>query len=140
MKNGIGLWVTITSLTLGLSLVDLGLGNGLVNAIAEAHGRDDPALARRYVSSAFFLLTGISLSLRLLSSSSCRDSCRGLGCSMVTATAAAREAGPAAIVFVGCLLVAAPLSVAQRVQAGYQRGFDNSLWQAAGSLMGLADS
>lgn len=132
-----GLWVTITSLTLGLSLVDLGLGNGLVNAIAEAHGRDDPALARRYVSSAFFLLTGISLSFGLLFLFVQGFVPWPRVFNVVTATAAG-EAGPAAMVFVGCLLVAAPLSVVQRVQAGYQRGFDNSLWQAAGSLMGLA--
>jgi O-antigen/teichoic acid export membrane protein len=47
------------------------------------------------------------------------------------------EAGPATVVFVACLLVSAPLGIVQRVQAGYQRGFDNSLWQAIGSLLGL---
>ncbi len=132
-----GVWVMITSLTLGLSLVDLGLGNGLINAITEAHGRDEPALAQRYISSAFFLLTGISLSFGLvfLVVQSVVPWPRVFN---VITPAAAREAGPATAVFVVCLLVAAPLSVAQRVQAGYQRGFDNSLWQAAGSLFGLA--
>jgi O-antigen/teichoic acid export membrane protein len=47
------------------------------------------------------------------------------------------EAGPATVVFVSCLLVAGPLGIVQRVQSGYQRGFDNSLWQAIGALLGL---
>jgi O-antigen/teichoic acid export membrane protein len=131
-----GLWVTITSLTIGLSILDLGLGNGLVNAVAEAHGRDDPALARRYVSSAFFLLTGISLALALifLSTHSIVPWARVFN---ATSPAAEREAAPAMAVFMSCLIATVPISVAQRVQAGYQRGFDNSLWQAAASLIGL---
>ena len=132
-----GVWVMITSLTLGLSLVDLGLGNGLINAIAEAHGRDEPSLAQRYISSAFFLLTGISVSFGLVFLL-VQGFVPWPRVFNVVTPAAAREAGPAAAVFVVCLLIAAPLSVAQRVQAGYQRGFDNSLWQAAGSLFGLA--
>jgi O-antigen/teichoic acid export membrane protein len=132
-----GVWVMITSLTLGLSLVDLGLGNGLINAIAEAHGRDEPALAQRYISSAFFLLTGISLSFGLVFLI-VQGFVPWPRVFNVITPAAAREAGPAVAVFVACLVIAAPLSVAQRVQTGFQRGFDNSLWQAAGSLFGLA--
>src|ERR1035437_6060231 len=36
-----GLWMTITSVVSLLWFADLGMGNGLLNAIAEAHGRDD---------------------------------------------------------------------------------------------------
>ena len=131
-----GLWVTITSLTFGLSFVDLGLGNGLVNAVAEAHGKDKPALARTYISSAFFLLLTLAVSLGLLFFLVQRwvPWPRVFN---VSSPLAVLEAGPAAVAFVGCLLLSAPLGIVQRVQTGYQRGFDNSLWQAAGSLFGL---
>jgi O-antigen/teichoic acid export membrane protein len=131
-----GLWITITSLTIGLSFVDLGLGNGLVNAIAEAHGKDEPALARTYISSAFFLLVGLSLTLGLLFLlvQSWVPWARVFN---VASPLAVKEAGPATAVFVGCFLVSVPLGIVQRVQSGYQRGFDNSLWQALGSLLGL---
>jgi O-antigen/teichoic acid export membrane protein len=131
-----GLWITITSLTLGLSFVDLGLGNGLVNAVAEAHGKDKPALARTYISSAFFLLVTLSVSLGVLFLLLQRwvPWPRVFN---VSSSIAMLEAGPAAVAFVGCLLLNAPLGIVQRVQSGYQRGFDNSLWQAIGSLLGL---
>src|SRR5215213_8385074 len=61
-----GLWVTISSLAAMLALADLGTGNGLLTAISEAHGKDDREEARRYVSSAFFMLSGIALSLAAL--------------------------------------------------------------------------
>ncbi len=53
-----GLWMTIGSVVTLLSFSDFGIGNGLVNAISEAHGKQDRELAREYVSSAFFMLVG----------------------------------------------------------------------------------
>jgi O-antigen/teichoic acid export membrane protein len=131
-----GLWITITSLTVALSFVDLGLGNGLVNAVAEAHGKDQPALARTYISSAFFLLAALSVALGLLFLILQRwvPWPRVFN---VSSPMAAADAGPATVAFVGCLILSVPLGIVQRVQSGYQRGFDNSLWQAIGSLLGL---
>ena len=45
-----GLWVTITSVIALLTFADLGLGNGVLNAISEAHGGDDVESARKYLS------------------------------------------------------------------------------------------
>lgn len=36
-----GIWMTISSMVTSLACADLGIGNGLVNAISEAHGRND---------------------------------------------------------------------------------------------------
>src|SRR5207244_10513872 len=61
-----GLWMTITSFVALLNFADLGLGNGLINAISEANGKDDREAARRYVSTAFFSLIVIGLSMLCL--------------------------------------------------------------------------
>src|SRR5260221_7075822 len=46
-----GLWVSVNSLVAIVASADLGVGNGLLNAISEAHGADDRQLARHYLSS-----------------------------------------------------------------------------------------
>ncbi|MBX3052995.1 MAG: oligosaccharide flippase family protein [Caldilineaceae bacterium] len=132
-----GLWMTVTS-TLGLlAFADLGIGNGLVNALSEADGRDDSALAKRAVSSGFFMLLAIALFLlsiflvaypfipweRVFN---------------VTSDTAIFESGPVALVVVVCFLLNMPLGVVLRVQWGYQEAFVNFAWQIAGTVFGLA--
>jgi O-antigen/teichoic acid export membrane protein len=131
-----GMWTTIGSLIAILSFADLGIGNGLLNAIAESHGRDDRDAARRYVSSAFFMLAGLALLLGSLFALIYRQvSWRTIF--NVSTSEAIAEAGPATAVFVGCFLVSIPLGIVQRIQRGYQEGFIDSSWIAAGKLIGL---
>src|SRR5437763_767538 len=40
-KERYGLWVTITTMLAWLNIADLGLGNSLTNALAEADGKGD---------------------------------------------------------------------------------------------------
>ncbi len=60
-----GLWVTITAVTAFLTFANFGLGNGLVNGVSEAQGRNDREAVRRYVSSAFYMLLGVMTILGL---------------------------------------------------------------------------
>lgn len=60
-----GVWITISSLLAFLSITDFGLIGSLLNAIADAHGRDDRHQAQRYVASAFWLLIAMALVLWL---------------------------------------------------------------------------
>ncbi|MFL5618857.1 MAG: lipopolysaccharide biosynthesis protein [Gemmatimonadaceae bacterium] len=131
-----GLWMTIGSLVTVLAFADLGLGNGLLNAISDADGRDDKALAGQYVSSAFVMLLSVSLLLAVALAVvyPLIDWGRIFN---VTSARAVAEAGPAAAVFLCCFLVNLPAGVVQRIQLGYQEGFSNSLWEAAGSVLGL---
>ncbi|MGE0131427.1 MAG: lipopolysaccharide biosynthesis protein [Blastocatellales bacterium] len=131
-----GLWMTISSVIVMLGFADLGLGNGLVNAIAEAHGRDDRMAASRYVSSGFFMLLGVAV-LILVAFALAYRFVAWPWVFNVTSDAAAREAGPALAVFVVCFAAGIPLGIVQRVQLGYQEGFASSIWQSAGSLGGL---
>jgi O-antigen/teichoic acid export membrane protein len=132
-----GLWMTITSVVAMMSFADLGIGNGLLNSISEAHGRDDRESVRKYVSSAFFVLLGIAAALLALFAL-VHPFVPWPRVFNVASALAAREAGPAVFVFLTCFALNMPLDVVQRVQTGYQEGFETNLWNAAGSLIGLS--
>lgn len=132
-----GLWLTISSVIAFFGFADLGIGNGLLNAIAEAHGRDDREIARRYVSSGFFLLSGIALVI-LAAFWAAYPLIPWPAVFNVKSAVAARQAGPATAALVFCFAASIPLGIVQRVQSGYQEGFASNLWQSAGSIMGLA--
>jgi O-antigen/teichoic acid export membrane protein len=131
-----GLWMTISSVIVMMGFADLGIGNGLVNAIITAAGNDDREDARRHVSNAFFLflliaaaiLCGFALAYPHLPWSRMFN---------VASPLAVQETGPAIAIFIVCFAIGLPLGTVQRVQMGYQEGFQNNLWQCLGSIVGL---
>jgi O-antigen/teichoic acid export membrane protein len=131
-----GLWMTVSSLIALLGFADLGMGNGLLTAIAVLHGRGDRDGARRNVSSAFFMLTGVAALLALVFSVSYPwvDWARAFN---VSSAIARREAGPTAAVLVAFLCLNMPLGTVQRVQQGYQEGFASNLWGVVGNVLSL---
>jgi O-antigen/teichoic acid export membrane protein len=131
-----GIWMTISSIIALLAFADLGLGNGLLNAISEAHGRDDREKAKEYVSSALVLLTIIAAFI-LLAFSISYPAINWQRIFNISSPIALKEAGPAMFVFIACFAVNMPLGTIQRVQLGYQEGFANSIWMALGSLLSL---
>lgn len=131
-----GLWMTIGSFIAFFSFADLGMGNGLVNAIAEANGHDDRGAAREYVSSAFFMLSAIAVAIVVLYAI-VHPLVPWPRVFNVTSTLAAREADSAMAVLVGSFALNMPIGVAQRVQAGYQESFSSSLWQCLSTVLGL---
>jgi O-antigen/teichoic acid export membrane protein len=132
-----GMWMTMSSLVAMLSFADFGIGNGVLNAVANAHGRDRTEEIRRYVSSGFFVLGAIAGAILLLFA---------LAYSFVPwyhifnvkLPRSQADAGPALAVLVTCFALAIPLNIVQRVQMGLQQGFAASLWQCLGSVLGLA--
>tara|TARA_R110001606_G_scaffold23985_2_gene80000 strand:- start:10199 stop:11563 length:1365 start_codon:yes stop_codon:yes gene_type:complete len=60
-----GIWLTISSFIAWFTFLDIGLGNGLRNKLAEAIANNDLKLARAYVSSAYFTIFLISITLFL---------------------------------------------------------------------------
>ena len=131
-----GLWMTITSVVVMMSFADLGIGNGLLNCISEAHGKDDRESAHRYVSSAFFILSGVAVLLLGLFAFA-YPFVPWPRVFNVSSAAAMREAGPAVVVFFSCFALNMPLDVVQRVQTGHQEGFETNLWVVAGNLTGF---
>jgi O-antigen/teichoic acid export membrane protein len=132
-----GMWMTIGSITLMLGFADFGIGNGVLNVVADANGRDDRHLGREAVSSGFFLLSLIGVGLLVLFAviSTFVPWARLYN---VSAPMAMSEAAPATTVFFVVWVLNVPLGIVQRAQLGYQRGFVNYAWQAAGSCLSLA--
>jgi O-antigen/teichoic acid export membrane protein len=58
-----GVWLTLSSIIAWVSFFDIGLGNGLRNRLTEALADDDNLLARTYVSTAYAIISAISLLL-----------------------------------------------------------------------------
>ncbi|MCZ6772580.1 MAG: oligosaccharide flippase family protein [Proteobacteria bacterium] len=132
-----GLWLTITSVIALLTFADLGIGNGLLNVLSEAYGKNDRAAAQRYVASGFLILGAVAAALLVVFA--------GLYPLVpwprlfnVASDIAAWEAGPATAVLAGCFAVNILLSVVQRVQMGFQEAYANHLWQGIGNILGLA--
>jgi O-antigen/teichoic acid export membrane protein len=132
-----GLWMTMSSAVAILGFADLGMGNGLVNVISEAHGKEDRELAGRYVSSAFFSLVGVAATLACLFAIT-YPLIPWKRAFNVSSSIAVNEVGPAMWTLTGCFLLTIPLGIVYKVRSGYQEGFSNSLWLAIGNLLGLS--
>lgn len=52
-----GIWLTLNSVLSWVYLLDIGLGNGLRNKLAEARAKGDMQLGKIYVSTTFFFMT-----------------------------------------------------------------------------------
>lgn len=131
-----GLWMTISSIIAILGFADLGIGNGLLNAISEANGKDDHDAIRRYISSAFVILSGITL-LILLVFYIVFPFVHWSHFFNVKSPLAIQESGVAVAVFMFCFAINIPAGIIQRVQMGLQMGFVANVWQAVGSILGL---
>ncbi len=132
-----GVWLTLASFVALFGFADLGLGNGLVNVVSRASGKDDAAALPSFVASAFYLLTGVAALL-------------GVGfivlyplvpwAELVNAHSAAVRAdvGPAMAGLAVLLFLNLPLRVVERTQTALQEGFWPNLWLTAGNGLGLA--
>jgi len=131
-----GVWVTISTFLAWLQIADLGLGNGLINALAEAYGTDRPDLAKRYVATTFWMLTGAAVLLGVIFGSlwfwidwsaifNVHDPITKL------------EIAPAIAIALGIALCNLPLLVIEKVLNAYQEGAIANYWAAAGNLGSL---
>ena len=132
-----GMWMTMSSFIGMLSFADLGMGNGLLNAVAQANGRDDREAIRGLVSSAYAGLTLIALGIGVVAAA-VYPFVPWPKLFNVQAALTTQEAGPAAAVFLACFALNIPLCVVQRVQTGLQQGFHFGLWQCGASILSLA--
>ena len=61
-----GVWATVLSVLSWISLFDIGIGNGLRNKLAENFKHYDGEKTRRYISSAYIMLSSIVFSLMII--------------------------------------------------------------------------
>lgn len=131
-----GLWMTISSVVAMANFADFGIGNGVLNTIAEASGKEDMEGVRRAISSGFAVLTAIGATLLALFLMVYRFVSWGDLFRVVSPNARA-EAGPAMVAFAICFTLNIPLDVVQRVQLGLQQGFRTNIWQLCSSATAL---
>lgn len=131
-----GVWVTISSTVVMLSVLDLGIANTLTNSIAEAYADDNPECAQHYFATAFWITIGIACTL-------------GIGSSIVwykvawgsvfhlTQAAEIQHARLAVAVSAAYFLLSLPLNLASKVLAGYQRVHEANYFGIMNSIFGL---
>lgn len=131
-----GMWMTMSSLVGMLGFADLGIGNGILNAVATASGKGSTVEIREYVSSGIFVLVAIAVCI-LGVFALFYGAVPWFALFNVESNVAKAESGPALAVLVACITLAIPTGVVQRVQMGLQSGFVANLWQCLGSVLAL---
>ena len=131
-----GVWMTISTLLTWLSLADIGLGNSLTNALAEAYATNRRDLGKIYVASVFWMLCVASLVIA--GASAILWPFVNWGSLVnVSSTSVAAEVGPALAVTLAVSLVNFPLSIVYRVLSAYQETPLANLWFAGASVATL---
>jgi len=131
-----GILVALTALMSMFVFADLGLGNGLLNLVSDAHGRGDRDAASRAVSSAFFMLVAVALAAGAIAL---------LIYSAIPWTSLVRVADPrlsgeiaaTAAILIAVTLFSLPLGVIDRVRSAYQEGYISSVLGFVASLAGV---
>lgn len=131
-----GIWVTMISIMAWISIVDLGLANGLTTLLSAAIGKNRFDLARGYVATAFWSLivaavlagTVISMCWRWIDWS---------GVFNVRNHSLESQISTSMMLAVGIFLVNLPLTITQRIYLAHQQGTTANIWQFFGSLAGV---
>jgi O-antigen/teichoic acid export membrane protein len=135
-----GVWVTISSMLTWLAISDIGFGgNAMINALAEANGRDDHDSARELVSTGFFSLTVLAALLTAIFAISFPFvSWPSVFNYSSSDSLAHRELEQAVILaFLGFALVF-PGGVVTAIFHGYQEGYLANCWAIVGQALSLA--
>lgn len=132
-----GAWATLSTLLTWLTLMDLGVGSALTNALAEAYGQERRAEARSSVATVFWLLVAVAAALGG-AAAICWPLLNWAEILGISSAQARAEAPVAAAMALAMALVALPLSVIPRIHGAYQEGMISQAWAALGSLLGLA--
>ena len=130
-----GMMLSITSIAAVITFADLGLGFGLQNRIPELVNTKDNSL-HRAISSTFFFLVASSLavfSVFFLFSQTV-DWYEVLN---LHSKSAISEVNASVYLFAFFLCLSIPFSIVQKIQIGFQEGYNTNIWSSAGSLMGL---
>jgi len=132
-----GIWMILISFMAAMSFADLGIGNGLMNAVSEAYGKNDRNLASEYVTSAFVMMFCIA-GLLAIAGAIAYPILPWTRLLNVRSVMAATDGAQAFAVLFGSLVVNIPLGVIPRVQAGLQKGYASQIVTSFGSVLSLA--
>jgi O-antigen/teichoic acid export membrane protein len=131
-----GVWTTLGSLLAWLQLADLGMGNGLTNAVTAAVGKDRPDLVRIHISSALCVLAAVALMTGIVAATAWPwiDWNALFG---VSTPGARAELGPAIAAALAIFLMQFPLAVIGKVYVAYQEGRIGNYWGMASNVLSL---
>lgn len=128
-----GFYMTLATAISLLGWLDLGVGLGLLNILSACNGRDDRDGAKRYVSSAFFAILGLAVAFSCLFAAVYTF----IPWEKVfnTPPQFGDEVRTAVIVLAVCIALSMPIGLVNRIQAAYQRGYLNSLWDILARIL-----
>jgi len=131
-----GVWITISTTVVMLSVLDLGIANTLTNFISSAYASDDKEAAQGYFATAFWLTCGVAIVLGLIAAGVFHvlnwGSLLGL-----TEPALIAQARTCVAISIGFFLISLPLNLANRVLSGYQEVHIGNYFAMINSLLGL---
>jgi O-antigen/teichoic acid export membrane protein len=131
-----GVWVTMISILSWLSMVDLGLANGLTTLLSLARAEDHIEQARNYVSAAFWGLVSIAVLLGLIALLLMSRLNWGVIFNLGHARLVG-EVSDAMAIAIAIFLLNLPLAVTQRIYLACQRGSTANCWQLVSSFAGV---
>ena len=131
-----GIWVTVSTSVVMLSVLDLGIANTLNNFIAEAHAENDREKAQRYFATAFWITIFIVAMLAPAFYAAWRTI--DWGSSFHLADPAMRATCALCVAIAGgFFLLSLPLTLASRVMSGYQEVHLANYFAMANSVLSL---
>ncbi len=131
-----GMWMTISAIIAMLGFADLGIGNGVLSAIARASGKNDHKAIRDTVANGFCILSLISIIILLLFAA-IYSFVPWHSLFNVKSPIAVAESGLVVGVLILCFSMNLTFGMVQKVQMGMQKGFLADLWEMVGSVTGL---
>jgi O-antigen/teichoic acid export membrane protein len=131
-----GIWMVLVSIITVMGVADLGIGNGIVNAISEASGKDDRALMREYTSNGLFLMLCIGAFL-VVAGIVAYPHIPWMRLLNVKSADAAREGAKAFQVLYCWFVLNVPLNAINRIQVGLQRSYWSQAMIAGGNALSL---
>ncbi len=131
-----GIWITISTTLTFLSFTDFGLTNSMTNALGRAYGEEDRHAARRYVSSAFFVLCAIAVVVFVIVGISV-PRLAGFLFSNARDAALRSEIVSALTIAVAIFALNFPLLTVNRVLAAHQESAIANLWLMAANIANL---
>lgn len=132
-----GIWITISSMVVMLSVMDLGVANTLTNMIARSFAHGDKTSAQRYYATAYWISSSIAAVL-------------GVVCFFLwphvhwgalfktTDPTLSHEISLCVAIAVAFFLVSLPLNLINRVLSGFQQTQITNYFNLLSSFMGLA--
>jgi len=136
-EERLGTWISITSLIVGLTWVDLGIGNALITHLARAAAREDRNDCRHLFSSAVFLLMGVAaVALVVLVGTVFVVDVGWL--LTLKSRAGSIEARDAVVVAVVLFCLSVPVSLVERARLSFQESHITSWFMVGSGLISVA--